>query len=311
MGKKGKRAKSGKLTSREVLKRLDALTEKVQAELEVADLFVPPPPNPDCPLCFLPLPHRDECSRYMPCCGKTICVGCEQENDRVIRVQNAKNKANNKPLIADCCPFCREPEIVIKSEKDAREVTERLEKRMECNDPDAFDTMGGIYESGEHPGTPKNDIKALEMFVRAVELGCSTSCPFIAMFYRDGRVVPKNEAKMKTYMQAAILYGDIKAHHNLGALEFKSDNFEAAVKHWRIAAEGGYELSAKMLKRIYNGKDQYKRDLAKRFESVLSDKDLEQVMQKFQEAQEEFKSEERAKYENEEDVVTTFKRLDV
>lgn len=229
----------------------------------------------------------------------------------MIRVQNAKNKANNKPLIADCCPFCREPEIVIKSEKDAREVTERLEKRMECNDPDAFDTMGGIYESGEHPGTPKNDIKALEMFVRAVELGCSTSCPFIAMFYRDGRVVPKNEAKMKTYMQAAILYGDIKAHHNLGALEFKSDNFEAAVKHWRIAAEGGYELSAKMLKRIYNGKDQYKRDLAKRFESVLSDKDLEQVMQKFQEAQEEFKSEERAKYENEEDVVTTFKRLDV
>lgn len=52
MGKKGKRAKSGKLTSREVLKRLDALTEKVQAELEVADLFVPRPPNPDCPLCF-------------------------------------------------------------------------------------------------------------------------------------------------------------------------------------------------------------------------------------------------------------------
>lgn len=131
------------------------------------------------------------------------------------------------------------------------------------------------------------------------------------MFYRDGRVVPKNEAKMKIYMQAAILYGDTKSHHNLGALEFKSDNFEAAVKHWKIAAEAGYELSAKMLQRTYNEKGRYRSDIAKQFESVLGDEDFEQVMQKFLEAQEELKSEDRAKYEIEEEVVTSFKRLDV
>ena len=33
------------------------------------ELFQPRPPRPDCPICFLPLPERNECC-YQPCCGK-------------------------------------------------------------------------------------------------------------------------------------------------------------------------------------------------------------------------------------------------
>ena len=33
------------------------------------ELFHPCPPGPDCPICFLPLPERNECC-YQPCCGK-------------------------------------------------------------------------------------------------------------------------------------------------------------------------------------------------------------------------------------------------
>jgi hypothetical protein len=33
------------------------------------ELFQPRPPRPDCPICFLPLPARNECC-YQPCCGK-------------------------------------------------------------------------------------------------------------------------------------------------------------------------------------------------------------------------------------------------
>ena len=33
------------------------------------ELFQPCPPRPDCPICFLPLPERNECC-YQPCCGK-------------------------------------------------------------------------------------------------------------------------------------------------------------------------------------------------------------------------------------------------
>ena len=33
------------------------------------ELFQPCPPRPDCPICFIPLPERDECC-YHPCCGR-------------------------------------------------------------------------------------------------------------------------------------------------------------------------------------------------------------------------------------------------
>ena len=33
------------------------------------ELFQPCPPRPDCPICFIPLPEKDECC-YQPCCGK-------------------------------------------------------------------------------------------------------------------------------------------------------------------------------------------------------------------------------------------------
>jgi hypothetical protein len=33
------------------------------------ELFHPCPPRPDCPICFIPLPERDECC-YHPCCGR-------------------------------------------------------------------------------------------------------------------------------------------------------------------------------------------------------------------------------------------------
>lgn len=33
------------------------------------ELFAPPPPSLDCPVCFLTLPDRDACT-YQPCCGK-------------------------------------------------------------------------------------------------------------------------------------------------------------------------------------------------------------------------------------------------
>lgn len=36
------------------------------------ELFAPPPPSPDCPVCFLALPGRRFCT-YQPCCGKVSC----------------------------------------------------------------------------------------------------------------------------------------------------------------------------------------------------------------------------------------------
>ena len=39
------------------------------------ELFQPCPPRPDCPICFLPLPERNE-TCYQPCCGKVRRETC-------------------------------------------------------------------------------------------------------------------------------------------------------------------------------------------------------------------------------------------
>ena len=40
------------------------------------ELFKQPPPNEDCPICFLRMPTLWSGSSYMTCCGKMVCTGC-------------------------------------------------------------------------------------------------------------------------------------------------------------------------------------------------------------------------------------------
>ena len=71
--------------------------KKRAAELHEEALFKQPPPNEDCPVCFLPLPPIGERS-YQSCCGKTLCNGCmDAVYDRT--------PSNKIPV----CPFCRTP----------------------------------------------------------------------------------------------------------------------------------------------------------------------------------------------------------
>ena len=53
MGKKGKKAQAGKpkkLTPKDVGKRLDGLSKKLEEELKGVDLFAPLPSTEDCPI---------------------------------------------------------------------------------------------------------------------------------------------------------------------------------------------------------------------------------------------------------------------
>ena len=115
MGKKGKKAqavKPKKLTPKDIGKKLDALTKKLEEELEGADLFAPLPPREDCAICLEPLSRNvshDE--SVQSCCGNRICRKCLEGHETFIKKQNEKNagKANKKTMIR-ICPFCREPE---------------------------------------------------------------------------------------------------------------------------------------------------------------------------------------------------------
>ena len=90
------------------------------AELHDEKLFKQPPKLEDCLICFLRLPTLTSGTRYMACCGKTICSGCCHAP---LYDHQGNEVDNNK------CPFCRV--VAPKSDKELNSV---LIKRSEAGD---------------------------------------------------------------------------------------------------------------------------------------------------------------------------------
>ena len=182
MGKKGKKAQAGKpkkLTLKEIGKRLDELVKNLEEELKGADLFAPLPPKDDCPICLVTLSRGPFTSSYQACCGKTLCVGCSKENEQIIEKLNEKNK---KP-IAHACPFCRAPQ------PSEEEYALLLEARVRQNDHIACLNAGDAHFYGNYR-MRRNELKALDYYVRAVELGSNMACMAISTRYDAGTLLP-------------------------------------------------------------------------------------------------------------------------
>ena len=136
-----------KAAAKAVVAKLDEFTTRVKNELDTSDLFAPPPPKEECPICFLPMIGPPDDSRYMECCGKVICFGCATENNRIIDDINAKRKAKEKRtgtkavVMEHTCAFCREPVAT-----SCEEMILRAEKRMEVNDPLAYFHVGTMLQ---------------------------------------------------------------------------------------------------------------------------------------------------------------------
>ena len=285
MGKKGKKAQAGKskkLTPKDVGKRLNALAKNLEEELEGADLFAPLPPTEDCAICLVPLSRIKPEAFYQACCGNTICRACFKDNQESINKQNEENIGKK---LAFTCPFCREPYVATCLD----EQFSRLQARCLKNDHEAFTLMGCRYQSGKYE-TPKDGLKALDCFIRAVELGSPEACGCIANGYKKGDRVAVDKERSALFERIGALRGDIYAQHNIGVTEYYSGNHENGIRHWKIAAEAGYQVSLNALRRIYNanGKKPGKEFISKEY--------LESTYRACHEAQMEVKSEEREKH---------------
>ena len=286
MGKKGKKAQAGrpkKLTPKDVGKRLDVLVKKLEEELEGAELFVPHPPTEDCAICLVPLSRRPECSTYMACCGNIICKACYKENAASIKKQNEESGGKKLALT---CPFCREPEPTCADEDIAR-----LQARCLQNDHNALVLVDDNYHTGEG-GIVKDDLKALDYYIRAVELGSGDACGCIGNSYREGNGVAVDKERAALFVRVGALRGDVVARHSIGLSEYNDlGNHEIGIRHWKVAAEAGYQNSLDALKQIYNdaiGNTPGKEFIVKEY--------LESTYRACHEAQMEFKSEEREKH---------------
>ena len=210
------------------------------------ELFKPPPLNEDCPICLLRLPLLASGSVYKSCCGKIICDGCH----RAPVYDNLGNEISEGK-----CPFCRTP-----APYSIEEYNERVQKRVEVGDPKAMFHLGYNYDDGEF-GFPQDSAKALELFIRAGELGCDKAYNNVGYAYLNGNGVEIDEKKADHYFKLAAIGGNEVARYNLGSVEEDAGNINRALKHYMIAAEGGDDISLKKIQELYtNGhatKDDY------------------------------------------------------
>mmetsp|Transcript_30698 Transcript_30698/g.74122 ORF Transcript_30698/g.74122 Transcript_30698/m.74122 type:complete len:428 (-) Transcript_30698:194-1477(-) len=206
--------------------------EKRAAELFDEKLFKDPPPQEDCPICFLPMPLNEAQTHYQACCGKILCGGCMRA------VPYGRNGVTQ-------CPFCRKDAPLTEKEQHRR-----LMIRMNANDPEAFTIIGFRYQDGLY-GLAKDSNKAFEMWSKAAELGSNSGCIKVGDSYHQGLGVQEDRKKAIHYYQVAAMRGSAVTRDDLGNMDFQDGNVERAMKHWMIAARAGHDGSLDRIKQGY------------------------------------------------------------
>jgi tetratricopeptide (TPR) repeat protein len=196
----------------------------------------------ECPICCLPLSLDLRKSRFMPCCSKIICHGCDHTNQRREREAGLEHR----------CAFCREP-----SAKSQEESDKRCMKRIkENNDPVAMAQMGNKrYEEGDYE-------TALKYLTKAAELGNAEAHYDLSVTYHQGLVVEKDMNKFIYHSEEAAIAGHHMARHNLGCNEYDNGRFERAVKHFTIAANLGSHYSLELIRDLHADGHARKEDYA-------------------------------------------------
>ena len=222
-----------------------ACNERV-AKLFDEKLFKQPPPNEDCPICYLRLPIDLDQSMYQSCCGKMLCRGCVHAHT-VAAADTEKEK----------CVFCR-----TEAPSSYEEEIERMKKRVEANGAWAMVNLGGFYQYGMI-GLRQNHAKALELFHKSAKLGNHFAHLNLSVFYREGDIVEKDTRKATYHGQLGAMAGNVKARGNLGCDEGNAGNMDRAYKHWMISVNDGCFLSMKAVQEGYKSGFVTKDDYAK------------------------------------------------
>ena len=150
---------------------------------------------------------------------------------------------------------------------------------MEVNDANAIYILGCHYLSGER-GLPQDYEKAMELWLRAGELGCVTSYCKIGFAYHEGRGVERDIEKAKHYFELGAMRGNVVARHTLGVLEKHAGNVSRAMKHWMISAGAGDDDSLSEVRECF-------------MEGNATKDDFEMALRAHKEAKDEMKSEQR------------------
>ena len=92
------------------------------------------------------------------------------------------------------------------------------------------------------------------------------------------------------FQRIGALRGSIVARHNSGVSEYYFGNHEIAIRHWKIAAEAGFQDSLNSLKKFHNA------DGKRPGKEFIGKEEMDTIYRSGHEAQMEVKSEEREKH---------------
>ena len=245
------------MVSLELDARLDNLLSTAQAETANIDLYKPIPEREECPICLIPLPIDGEEIIFMTCCGKEICAGCMGKS-----FITAKAKGKEKPSDMKCA-FCCEPS----SHNDIK----KMKRLMKNNNPLAYNQMALSYESGD--GVFQSDTKALEMYIRAAELGNADAYVGIGLYYKEGTAVERDLSKSIDFLEVAAKKGSSTAHRALASHHQINGNIQNLIEHMKVAARAGCQDAMNGLKEAYKDKELSKEDLAQTLRAFQASRD--------------------------------------
>ena len=164
----------------------------------------------------------------------------------------------------------------------------QYEAKAAQNDANACCAAAFAYARGVFEEVPPDEMKAIDYWIKAIELGSANACSNIATYYHKGGLLPIDQERKALLDRVGALRGCIIARHNIAGVEYISGNHKLAVRHWKIAAEGGSQISLNQLKKTYNGDQPGK--------EFISKDDLDRAFRICHKIQEEVKSEDREKH---------------
>jgi len=220
--------------------------EERAAELFDKKLFKQPPPDEDCPICYLPLPIEEDQKGHQPCCGKILCRGCFHAHS-VAAADTEK----------ETCVFCG-----TEAYSSDEECIERTKKRVEANDTQAMCNLGCYYRDGKK-GLRQDHAKALELYHKSAKLGFHNAHFNLSDCYQKGSITERDTRKATYHRELGAMAGNANARYNLGCDEYYAGNMDRAYKHWMISANVGHDLSMKSVQEGYRRDFVTKDDYAK------------------------------------------------
>ena len=249
------------MTTLELEERLDNLLSTAQAETANIDLFAPITEREECPICLVPFGLREDDITYMTCCGKNICIGCCLKS---VFTDRKNGIPSDKQICALCRQICPEGVNGIKA----------TEKQVKNNNPQAMMQMATDYQEGE--GVPQSDIKAIEMYIRAAELGEAEAFIHIGRHYDNVILVQENVPKALEYYEVAAKKGAIAREET----EHMSPMWRRllthkSIQHRKVLACAGH-------------KESYRVDTA-----FISKEELTQTLRTYQRSSDELKTDDR------------------